>query len=103
MLKRMICSAFLLVGAPVFASDSRDSCRQLSGFMEATGVAQDMGIPMSEVMDWIPKGETRQKQAVEGLLLELVGFAYGDGRRVSPSALAGRMMVVCMNVMGREG
>ena len=103
MLNRMICSAFLLAAAPVFAADSRDSCRQLSGFMEATGVARDMGTPMSDVMDWIPRAQTREKQVVEGLLLELVGFAYGDGRRVPPSALAGRMMVVCMNVLGREG
>lgn len=103
MLNRMICSAFLLAATPVIAADNRQACRDLSGFMEATGIARDMGTPMSDVMEWIPRAKTREQQVVEGLLLELVGFAYGDGRRVPPSALAGRMMAVCMNVLGREG
>jgi hypothetical protein len=101
-MRRLICSAFLFLATPSFSADAVDGCRQLSGFMQATGVARDMGTPLYDAMEMIPRGRNVREKEVEGMLLEMMVFAYSDGRRLSPDDLAARAFRVCMDILGRE-
>ena len=102
MMRKLICSAFLLLATPVSASNVVEGCRQLSGFMQVTGVARDMGTPLNDAMEMIPRGRNVREKEVEGMLLQMMVFAYSDGRRLTPDDLAARAFRVCMNVLGRE-